>query len=359
MAFSEFNYISIKGVAAAVPRTTVIIDSLMPVFGTETINSLKLRTGIKSFRKSDKLQTTSDLGYKAAIELIDQQGIDKDLLCFVIFISKTPDYRSPATATVLHKRLGLSQDCIAFDINLGGAGFVYGLQIGCSLLENTNKNLGVLVIGDTPSKQFGSSDPDSIIFGDCSSAIILEKKSGVEPIYVQTGSDGDKLKSFFIRGGGFRILNNKTDKKRNEKIQGTSDNLVIDWPEYISFAVSGMNDMINDFLGKCQMSIGEYDFLAFAREIEKNLDVLREEIMINSKNNNVISLFGDVCGSLVPLLLVENFGNIGNVDLHILAAGYGEGLSFGLADFFVNTQAILPLIETDAIYEDGNVSRYF
>jgi len=108
------------------------------------------------------------------------------------------------------------------------------------------------------------------------------------------------------------------------------------------------------------MSIGEYDFLAFAGAIEKNMDGFRkDEIMKINKYNSVMSVFGDTCGSSIPLQLVNNVGDFGNIHLHVLAAGYGEGLSFGLADFFVNSQAILPLIETDEIYEDGNVSHDF
>lgn len=50
-------------------------------------------------------------------------------------MTQTPDYGIPATACVLQDRLGLSKDCLVFDVNLGCSGFTYGLNIVASLLK--------------------------------------------------------------------------------------------------------------------------------------------------------------------------------------------------------------------------------
>ena len=75
------------------------------------------------------LQTNSDLCYVAAEQLISHKGYEKDSFDGIVLVTQTPDYARPATAHVLHKRLRLSKDCMAFDINLGCSGFVYGVNI--------------------------------------------------------------------------------------------------------------------------------------------------------------------------------------------------------------------------------------
>ena len=54
----------------------------------------------------------------------------------LIVITQTPDYAVPATACVLQHRLGLSEDCIAFDVNLGCSAYVYGLWLAATMISS-------------------------------------------------------------------------------------------------------------------------------------------------------------------------------------------------------------------------------
>lgn len=137
MAFSEFRDIRIAAIVSAVPETSTSANSGVPRASAE--------------------QTASDLGYSAVRNILDHEGIDKEEVGILIFASKTPDYRSPATACVLHGRLGFSVDCVAFDVNLGSNGFTLGLQSVCSLLASSKKKYAILVAGDTTSKQTSES----------------------------------------------------------------------------------------------------------------------------------------------------------------------------------------------------------
>ncbi len=130
------------------------------------------------------MQTAADLGYVAADELINKKQADREQFGAIVFVSGTPDYRSPATACVLHGRLGFSKDCIAFDVNLGGTGFVHGIQIVASLLDNIEKKYGLLIVGDTTSKQLSPQDPLSMVYGDGASAVLLEKKKDAKPVFM-------------------------------------------------------------------------------------------------------------------------------------------------------------------------------
>ena len=87
-------------------------------------------TGVerKHWVKHDGSVCTSDLCVRSAEKLIDTLGWDKKEIEVLIFVCQTPDYKMPATACIIQDRLGLSTSCMAFDVNLGCSGFVYGWQ---------------------------------------------------------------------------------------------------------------------------------------------------------------------------------------------------------------------------------------
>lgn len=81
------------------------------------------KTGIRTRHIASSDQTASDLAYIAAEQLLsDTERRRKiDLL---ILVTQSPDYLLPTSACILQSRLALSQNCMAFDINLGCSGFV-------------------------------------------------------------------------------------------------------------------------------------------------------------------------------------------------------------------------------------------
>ena len=80
--------------------------------------------GVYERRIADENTTASDLCFAAAERLISDNGINCDDIDALIFVSQTPDYRMPATSIILQERLGLNNQTLALDINLGCSGFV-------------------------------------------------------------------------------------------------------------------------------------------------------------------------------------------------------------------------------------------
>ena len=71
----------------------------------------------------------------AALELIKELDWDKSSIRHLVFVTQSQDYPLPATACVLQYRMGLSQDCTAFDVNLGCSGYTYGIWLLGRMLE--------------------------------------------------------------------------------------------------------------------------------------------------------------------------------------------------------------------------------
>ena len=124
-----FKNVRIAGIACAVPETVVDNAAFAERFGAEQMQKFEKMVGVKERRISTPDQTASDFACAAAKRLQEGGVWKSDDIDAVIFISQTPDYALPATACVLQYRLGIKKDCIAFDVNLGCSGFVYGFAV--------------------------------------------------------------------------------------------------------------------------------------------------------------------------------------------------------------------------------------
>lgn len=359
MAFFNFNNVLVSGIASAIPKYSIQLSSFKTVFGEDTIRDFSQRTGVYSKHITREEQTTSDLGYVAAKGLIKKKGVALDEIGVLLFISKTPDYRSPATAIVLQHRLNLSKDVIAYDINIGSAGFIYGMEVGCSLIESLPVKKGLIIIGDTISKQISANNPISMLFGDGASAILLEKKINSSPIKISSGALGSEYKSFILKEGGFRMFphEKKTDLLKAD-ITNHTEEISIDYPKFHSLAYSVIPEIILSFLDKSNTSINDFDIIALHQESLDVLENIAEKTGIpKEKIRTNLDKFGNTCGASIPLLLSDVYGSVENNRIQVLSCGFGEGFSFGVTSFFVEVGDIFPVIETDYSYSEGSVGR--
>ena len=119
MAFLTYEGVGITAMAAAVPRCVVDNYKYTQYFPEDQVKEVVDKIGIYERRFADADTCSSDLCFAAAERLIEDNGINKEEIDLLVFISQTPDYRMPATSVILQDRLKLSHSCVAFDISLG------------------------------------------------------------------------------------------------------------------------------------------------------------------------------------------------------------------------------------------------
>ena len=139
MAILKYNNIGIKAIAACVPSHIEYNSDLGYFMSNEEIQKAITNIGIEERRIADDNVCASDLCYKAAAKLLEDNQIDPSSIDALIFVSQTSDYHQPATACVLQHKLGLSKECLAFDVNLACSGYVYGLSTNW-LMKLNDKN---------------------------------------------------------------------------------------------------------------------------------------------------------------------------------------------------------------------------
>lgn len=357
MSSYHFNNVKISGIVSAVPLQKFSTEQLISDFDENDVKEYVSKTGFHSVRQSVDLQTASDLGFAAAKQLLESKNIDRTTIGYIIFLSKTPDYRSPATAIVLQGRLNLPPDCLAYDVNLGAVGFIAGLQLGCSLLNGLNTLKGLVIIGDTNSKQTDPTDLFSKHLGDAATAILLEKQEGMPSISTQLFSQGVGYDSYIIPGGAFRT---KTDRPNYElsSVPKASDfnKLIYDWNRIHTFFSETIPDGILGFMKETKSQVSDYDVFSFQ---QSNIETIREISNSLGIQNNALpfnfNVFGDVSGSSIPLLLSEI--KVETENKRIFACAFGEGFSWGFADFYIAEDTVLPLIETDDYFKEGFINH--
>lgn len=360
MALFHFKNLKISCVAAAVPTQVIKGEDFSNQFGEEAVRKFQESTGIKQFRKTKEHQTASDLCYAAAENIITTKSINRDEIGALVFIAHSTDYRRPATACVLHKRLGLSKDCVTFDISLGCSAFVYGLNVVCSMMQSSNISKALLLCGETLTKMTNPKDKSvAMLFGDGGSAVLVEKAEDECTIKGILKTDGTGYKAIIAPAGGFRNMNaTKEEFTWSDGNIRTLYNTIMQGENVFSFTISDVPRTIKQFLSETETSIEDYDCLAFhqankfiSQMLCKKLKVLPERMPL------CLDRYGNPSAPAIPLVMCDTYGdNTEDKELSFLMCGFGVGLSWGVCSAKVNIKDILPIIETDEYFEEGVIN---
>ena len=343
MLINKYKNIKISSIACTVPEKYISIESLKNGENNTALDKFVKTTSVQGHYETDSKQTAADLVYIAAKRIVEDRNIDKNAVGVLVFITQYPDYKSPSTACVLQYRLGLSMDCLAFDVNLGCSGYVYGLNIVSSLMQTSNAQYGLLLAGDTPTKGV-RKDNSMILFGDAGSATLLSKNND---------SIIEMNFSCCTDGGGFKtLLRPYGHAKHPDKLdtEGVFDELGV-----FNFAIEKAPQLINDFLKIIKQSPDNFDCIALH---QANMMIMKQIIKKThfSKEQMIVSLdeFANTSSVSIPLAFVKKYGNHGRDQiLKSLICGYGVGLSWGVGNIFVNIKDIYPIIKTSEYFDDG------
>lgn len=348
MIFSSFEDIKISAIAASVPEEVIDIAAKLddPNEDPKFIKNFMKNTGIRAKRKSRYEQTASDFSYSAAKQIMDEGYYSPDEIGVLINITQTPDYRTPSTALVLQKRLGLSKDCLVFDINLGCSGFVYGVSLAASILKTSSAIKGIVTVGDTLARgrkhiKLQRSSNTGLLFGDASAAMLLEKNAeyGFASALM---SDGTGHKALSIPYNAWK------HPVGPESIPG--DDIAV-----FNFTISEVPSLLKEYMEKTKTKIEDYDALVLH---QANLMILKNVAkrvgMPMDKVPVCLDRYGNTSGCSVPLAIVDKYGEENDDrEIKLLTSSFGVGLSWGVVGFKINVKNILPITIGKDTYDDG------
>lgn len=348
MIISKLEGVKIASVATAVPKQYYAVDSYKELLGDAAIEKFKKATGIHGRYISSDKQTASDLAYAAAERILATQNLSSQEVQAIVFVTQCPDYVKPATAYVLQHRLGCAENCIALDINLGCSGFVYGVYVLASLMiTSPNIKNALLLLGDTEGKErlLNTAPQDitlnTLLFGDCGAAVLLQKDQEAAPLSCAFRSDGSGFRNI-IDPVGWRHLSQLHHKT------------YMDGMGVFSFAINEAPRLIKDFMEQAGKTPENYDCLALH---QSNLSIMKQIIrrsgFTGPKAPVSLDEYANTSVTSVLNAIVKKYSSLQcNTRPNILACCYGVGLSWGVLSFTIDTADILPLIRTDKIFDD-------
>ncbi|MCC6646940.1 MAG: 3-oxoacyl-ACP synthase III [Polyangiaceae bacterium] len=155
MRFSNVSLVGL-GVAEGPIRVTsaAIEDRLRPLaerlgLGPRMLGEL---TGIIARRTWPEHVMPSDIAAEAGEAALRDAGLDRARLGALVSTSVCRDYLEPSTAALAHHKLGLSADCVNFDLGNACLAFLSGVQVVGNMIERGQIEAGVVVDGENSAR---------------------------------------------------------------------------------------------------------------------------------------------------------------------------------------------------------------
>ncbi len=356
MITGVFDHIAVTGVAAALPTRKVRGSDYIERFGEQTVKKLIDSTGVNEHYQVGLKQTASDLAYVAAKRLLEEKNIEPQSIGVLVYVGAHVDYITPATAFVLQGRLGLSHDCIAFDMNISCSAFIYGLYTVSALLEASNTKKALVLIGDTTTKTVSPEDTSGILFGDAGSAVLVEKTDYPnDRIVIGLKSDGSRYKSIIIPNGASRNPEMSDVREVCEDgIPRLKTELHMSGMDVFNFTMTDVPLLFKEFMNYYDVNIEEVDALVMhqpnlfiMKHLAKKLKVSMDKVPVS------LDRYGNTSGNSIPVTLCDAYGNKKGETKSLMLSGFGVGLSWGIATLELNLDVVLPIVHTDDYYKDG------
>ena len=335
--------------SACVPQKIISNRDLGYLIPESDIEKTIENIGIEERRLADDDVCASDLCYKAAKKLMEDNNIDSNSIDVLLFMSQTSDYRIPATAPILQHRLGLSRDTACLDLSLGCSGYVYALSTAFAYASMEGVNRVLLLDGETFSKIVNKRDKvDWPLYGDAATATLIEKGDFEESVFILK-SDGAGEDAVKIPSGGMRNRVTASSILETEREEGNIRNdleVYMDGMDVFNFAMSVVPKSVKEIVKETDTTLDDIDWLVFHQANKFMTDFFAKRLKFDmNKVPYCIQKYGNTSSTSVALTIVSELeSKLKNGD-RVVMCGFGAGLSWGTARIVFNNCKISPVIE--------------
>jgi len=275
------------------------------------------RTGIRQRHIAAADEMTSDLATNAAKKAIASAGVNVDEIDLIIVASTTPDKVFPSIATMVQRKLGIVNNCPAFDLQAVCSGFVYGLSTADNFIK-AGANKCALVIGaDTMSKITDYTDRGNcILWGDGAGAVILQASEEKGVISTHLHANGSHETMLHV-----------------PKNAEGPDTISMEGNAVFKMAVNTLDKIVDETLTANNMQKSDINWLVphqanirILQATAKKLDMDMDKVVVT------VSQHGNTSAASIPLALdvAVSDGRIKRGEI-ILMEAFGGGFTWGSA----------------------------
>lgn len=315
----------ISGIAAYTPDDILDNEMLSKMVDTND-EWITTRVGIKRrhiLREEGK--GSSYLGAKAVEKLLEQTGTKPEEIELVICATSNPDYRFPATASVIAYQTGMTA-AYAYDIQAACAGFIVALEDATGYIRSGLRKKIVVVAAEKMSSMINYEDRATCtLFGDGAAAVLVEpteeEGTGVRDGVFHT--DGQGLEHLVMPGGG-SVLPATVDTVREGK-----HFLFQDGRNVYKNAVTDMYTATLDVMKRNDLTVDSIDWfiphqanLRIIEAVGSRLGIDPAKVLVN------IEEYGNTSAASIPICLNQYKDKLKKGDRIILTA-FGAGFTWG------------------------------
>ncbi|HEV7855932.1 MAG TPA: beta-ketoacyl-ACP synthase III [Herminiimonas sp.] len=319
-------YSKIIGTGSYLPPNRVTNQQLteqLAAQGVETSDEwIVSRSGISARHYADADMQSSDLAVEAAKRALEMAKLAPDDIDLIIVATSTPDFFGgfPSTACIVQRKLGITNECAAVDVQAVCSGFVYAVSTADNFIKSgSHKN--VLVIGaEVFSRIVDFKDRTTcVLFGDGAGAVVMSASD--EPGILATKLHANGHYSDILCGPG---------KISNGAIEGSSF-MYMDGQAVFKLAVGLLDKVANEALQLAKMDASQLDWIVphqanirIMQGTAKKLGMSMDKMIVT------VDQHGNTSAASIPLALDVGVrdGRI-KPGQNVMMEGVGGGFTWG------------------------------
>lgn len=294
------RYAQILSTGRYVPEkvlTNAYFDALFPERDID--GWLRKNVGIEQRHVMAEDEATSDLSLHAAQQALERAGLTAGDVDLIIVATDTPDYISPATATVLQAKLG-AENAGTFDINTACAGWVTAMDTAARHLMTDPALDVVLAVGAYGMTRFVdyTDHKTCTLFADGAGAAVVG--AGEEPGFLagKLIAAGEYYDALGIYTGG--TAKPRTPEEENEGIPRVQ--FVRKFPA--TFNSERWPALVREVVEKAGMGVDDVDFFLFTQlnvnTIKQAMEALGQPL---EKTHWIMDKWGYTGSACIPMAL--------------------------------------------------------
>jgi 3-oxoacyl-[acyl-carrier-protein] synthase III len=300
--------VNLVGLGSFLPARMVGNAELPPLDPPHSLADLD-RLGVQCRGWASDAEGVVEMAISAASVALAEAKVAPESLDFVLLANWTERRYVPDLAPRIQHALGAAR-AFALDVCCACSGFVFGLSMAHSYLQNPRFKRGLVVASDRSSRQMRPGSRATLIFGDAAAAMVVEREAG----------RGGRLIDYELRtdGAHSEIMAIDADGYLEPRIKQRELNLL---------AGRSIAEVCRSLLARNRLSVDELDWIiphsgtaGVQAMIAEHLPAPASKVLTN------LPLIGNVAAASIPAAL-HHFKRLGVVKAgqRVLSASVGLG----------------------------------
>ena len=303
--------------------TNLALVERLAASGIETSDDwIFSRSGIAARHYAEPGVLASDLALQAAKQALAAAGMVANDVDLIIVATSTADHAGafPSTACIVQKKLGITNNGAAFDVQAVCSGFVYAVAVADSFIKSGAHKNALIIGAEVFSRILDFTDRTTcVLFGDGAGAVVM------------TGSDAPGILATKLHADGrYADILCVPGNLSNGAVTGSAF-LYMNGPAVFKLAVSVLEKVAIETLQLADLSPSQIDWLVphqanirIMQSTARKLGLPPEKMVVT------VDQHGNTSAASIPLALdcAVRDGRIKAGD-NVMMEGVGGGFTWG------------------------------